>query len=353
MTSIIARYVSQRVSAGILLVIMIILGLDVFLAILAELDKVINNYDKFDAILYIASTVPRRINDYLPYSVMIGCLFGLGGMAQSSELTVIRAAGVSVLRIILMALRPVMIFVLLGVVLSEYLAPLSEHVGESRRNVLRYGSHTIEYGGGVWLREGSQYMRFSAVESGGVLHGINIYGFDQDRLIEVTSADKAIYQENKQWQLETVSHLQLDTTETRLKQRATEVWQTQINPSLLNVIALKPKRQSLTTLYRYASFTGDQGLDNGRFVLSFWQKLLQPVAMLALVIASMSFIFGPMRQTTMGFRLFCGVATGVAFRMLQNIFGPASLIYGFSPAIGVIAPIVLCLIFAWYMLRRV
>lgn len=352
MNSIIGRYVSQRVSAGIVMVIAIIVGLDVFIATLGEFEKIINNYRELDVLWYVAATVPRRINDYLPYSIMIGVLFGLGGMAQTSELTVVRAAGVSVLQIILMALRPVLVFALLGLAVSEYVAPVAEQLGESRRNVLRYGASSVEYGSGIWIREDNRYMRFSAIETGGVLHGISIYGFDADYLTKITRADKAIYQEDKEWQLESVTHQLLGPTDTFVETRNTEVWHTQINPSLLSVIALKPKRLAISTLYRYASFTGQQGLDNGRFVLSFWQKVLQPIATLALVVASMSFIFGPMRQTTMGFRLFCGVAIGVAFQMLTNIFGLASLIYGFSPAIGVFVPITLCLMFAWSMLRR-
>ncbi len=354
MPSLISHYVGRHVSLGILVVASIVIGLDVFIAILGELDNASGDYTQFEAALHILLTVPRRINDYLPYSIMIGSLFGMSSLAGSSELTVIRAAGLSVFRIILMVLRPVLFFVMLGMVLAEYVAPVSEQLAASRKDVLRYGDNVYDRGGGVWSREGNQYMHFSAVEPGGVLYGVSVYDFEESlRLKSITRADKAIYQESQLWQMEGVEQHVLHAYDTDVNRFISQPWATEINPDLLNVIVLKPKRLSVTNLWQYAQFRAAQGLENGRFLLSFWQKALQPLATLALVVVAMSFVFGPMRQVTMGFRLFCGIAAGLAFKMLQNILGPASLIYGFSPAISVIVPAVLCFVFAWYMLRKV
>lgn len=354
MRGLLGRYVGSHVISGIMLIAAIVVGLDVFIAILSELDDAQGAYTQLEATLHVLLTVPRRLNDYLPYCIMIGALFGLGSLANSSELTVIRAAGVSVLQIIVAALKPVFVFILMGLVLVEYVAPFSEQLAESRKGVLRYGQNIVTPGGGVWSRDGQHYMHFSAVEPGGVLYGVSVYEFDaEQQLNSIVRADRAIYQDNQIWQMEQVQETIWGAETTDIVRENTRIWQTSITPDLLNVLVLKPKRMSISNLWEYARFTEVQGLANQRFLLSFWSKVLQPLTTLALVIVAMSFVFGPLREITMGFRLFCGVAVGLGFRMVQNILGPASLIFEFSPAFSVIIPSVACVLFAWYMLRKV
>ena len=52
------------------------------------------------------------------------------------------------------------------------------------------------------------------------------------------------------------------------------------------------------------------------------------------MLVAMSFIFGPLRQGTMGARIFVGVIVGVAFRISQDFIGPASLIFGYAPLLA-------------------
>ncbi|HCW89814.1 MAG TPA: LPS export ABC transporter permease LptG, partial [Marinobacter sp.] len=71
----------------------------------------------------------------LPLGAFMGCLVGLGSMASASELTVIRAAGVSLKRIVWSAMKPALVVVLLGVVVGEYVAPVTERIAQSEKAV--------------------------------------------------------------------------------------------------------------------------------------------------------------------------------------------------------------------------
>ena len=57
---------------------------------------------------------------------------------------------------------------------------------------------------GLWHREANQFMHFNAVQPNGVLYGVTIYRFDQQRkLLSTLYAERAIYQSG-QWLLEDV-----------------------------------------------------------------------------------------------------------------------------------------------------
>ena len=80
---------------------------------------------------------------------------------------------------------------------------------------------------------------------------------------------------------------------------------------------------------------------------------MQPLAIVSLVLIAVSFIFGPLRGATMGYRVFIGVTVGIVFQMAQNLLAPISLVYGFSPLIAVGLPIFCCFILGVLSLRRV
>ena len=94
------RYVGQTVLISVSMVLFLLISLDASFAFLAELDDLKGSYQAQEALIFILLTLPRRIYDFMPVATLIGCLIGLGSLANTSELTVIRAAGVSIARIV-------------------------------------------------------------------------------------------------------------------------------------------------------------------------------------------------------------------------------------------------------------
>ena len=54
----------------------------------------------------------------------------------------------------------------------------------------------------------------------------------------------------------------------------------------------------------------------------------------------------------MGARVFIGVIVGVVFRISQDFFGPASLIFGYDPLVAAVVPISVLDRRPWLLWRR-
>ncbi|MGB2130167.1 MAG: LptF/LptG family permease, partial [Marinobacterium sp.] len=102
----------------------------------------------------------------------------------------------------------------------------------------------------------------------------------------------------------------------------------------------------------YSRYLEEQGVNADSYLLAFWSKLLQPLAILALVLIGVSFIFGPLRSVTVGQRVIAGVVFGLVFKFAQDLLGPASTVFGFPPLIAVVIPILLCTGAGLWLLRR-
>jgi lipopolysaccharide export system permease protein len=349
----VTRYVGKQVLLAILMVLAVILGLDILAAVIDETGELEGSYTFGQSIIYILMTIPRRINDYLPYAALVGCLAGLGGLASNSELTVMRAAGISTKRLVWIVMRPAMLVMILGVLLSEYVAPVTEQIAHSNRQYLISGDKVSSAKGGVWNREGNEFMHFNSVQPNGVVFGIMLYNFDDERnLTKAVAAKRASYQDGSYWVLENGAETTFRGDKTSSQSFSTLRWNTSLSPKLLNVVSMRPRYLSISDLYSYVEYRRAQDLDSGEFVLEFWKKVLQPLGTASLVLIAISFIFGPLREVTMGYRIFTGVMVGVVFRTVQNLLGPASLVFSFPPWQAVAIPIIICAIAGFYMLRK-
>jgi lipopolysaccharide export system permease protein len=345
-------YIFSTVLMAILLVLLIITGVDVLASLIDQREDITDSYGIVQILTYVLLGVPGRLFIYLPFASLIGCLAGLGVLANSSELTVMRAAGVSIARILWYALRPALLLIVIGLAMEQWLVPPAKQFAESYRSLALHedGGGISKYG--LWHREGSNFIHFNAVEPNGVLYGVAIYEFAPDSTMRRAAyAQRAIYN-NQTWILEDLRETRFLGEQNEQSFFESKVWETELSPQLLNVLILEPMDLAMTDLWRYANYLNSQELSAQEYFLAFWTKLLQPLAVVSLVLLAGVTIFGPLREATMGFRVTIGVVIGIAFRTFQDMLGPASLVFGFSPLLAAALPIVLSLCLAIFFLMR-
>ncbi|PAV24535.1 lipopolysaccharide export system permease protein [Tamilnaduibacter salinus] len=346
------RYITRTVGGATLLVMLVVLSLDVIFGFIAELDDARADYQAFDALLYVLMTLPRRIYDYLPVGAFMGCLVGLGALASSSELVVVRAAGVSLRRIVVSAMKPTLIVIVFGLLLGEYVAPHFERIAQSQKAVALGAGENVAAATGFWHREGNTFMHMNAVQPNGVLHGVSLFRFDDERWLEsATFAKRAIHQ-GDHWILGKGTRTRLTREGAERETFRQERWETDLSPEVLSVLIVKPDNLSISGLYTYATYLEAQGLSAGNYWLSFWKKVLAPVAIAVLVLVAISFVFGPLRSVTMGFRVFTGIIVGLLFKYMQDLLGPMSLVFGFDPILAITAPILVSGLVGAYLMKK-
>ena len=336
---------------AVLAVLFVVVSLDAISDLVNQLGDFKGSYNLVEAVIYVLLLIPSNIYDYIPLSALVGCLIGLGMLASSSELVIMRAAGVSIGQIVWAVFRPIFLFIFVGAILGEFVTPYLDQYADSRRALAQGHQRALQSEKGVWNREGDEYMHFNAVLPNGKLYGVTRYIFEGDKLISSSFSDSAIFQQDY-WFEQDVDVTEFTDDGIVKKQLPNRKWYTELSPELLNVLVLGQDELPIHRLYSYSAYLDKQGLDSSDYRLTFWQKSLQPLATLSLVMIAISFILGPLRQVTMGFRVFIGVIVGLLFQTSQKLLGPASLIFGFSPMFAVLIPILLCFFIGWFLVRR-
>ncbi|MCG5495278.1 LPS export ABC transporter permease LptG [Ectothiorhodospira variabilis] len=346
-------YIARQVIGGTLLALLVLTALDVGFAFIAEIDDVGEGaYGWIQALMYTALTVPRRLYELFPTSVLIGALLSLGTVAENSELTAMRAAGVSVSRIITSALQAGVVLMLAAVLLGEVVAPASERQAQNMRTFSH--SDQIQVGGvGLWARDGNDYLNVRVIMPGLRLHDLRVYRFDDEqRMTESIRISSARYQ-GGEWHMEGVVRSQVSVEGVEVEQSDTETWDRLLAPELFDVIVVEPRQMSAWTLARYIGYLRENNLESAPYELAFWTRFTTPLSSLVMLLLAIPFIFGSLRTGGAGQRLFIGILIGVGFHLLNRMLNHMGLVYGMPPLLAAVLPMAVFLVIALWAIRRV
>ncbi|SDM28676.1 lipopolysaccharide export system permease protein [Franzmannia pantelleriensis] len=345
------RYIARNVLGAIIVVQLVLLGLDLVISYINDLDDVEGDYGAFQVLVYLIMRLPWRFYQYAPVGVLIGALIGLGSMASSNELTVMRAAGRSLSRILWGVMKPIILVVVVVLLVAEYVSPRTEQFASAWRIEQMQGEGAVLTQRGGWQREGDAVYRFGAIRGDNTVLDLTRYEFEGETLRAATTAERAVWNDGH-WVLEEVSVTRFEEERTEAETRERLDWQTSLTPDQLSRLLRPVNSQAPSELWAYARYLQDQGLQATQPLLYFWQKMLMPLTMASLVLVAASFVFGPLRTVAAGTRVFYGVITGLCFKYLQDLLAPASMVFGFSPAWAVLGPTLICAGLGFYLLRR-
>ncbi|HEY5717876.1 MAG TPA: LPS export ABC transporter permease LptG [Motiliproteus sp.] len=346
------RYIGKVVLGACLTVLLLIVALDSLFTLIDLLPDERYHFSVATLSEYMLLSLPERIYGFFALSTLIGCLTGLGFLATSSELTVMRAAGVSTLRILGSVMQPVLLLTLVVGLMGELVLPQAEQQAIAVRAKAKGSQDSSINQWNVWHREGEWFINARAIDTDGTLHGLTRYRIDsQRRLVEASYARLGVYRGDG-WDLKQVGTTYFEGERTRAEHVAEQTWKIGLRPELLQYLAMEPINMSVQGLVSYSDYLEQQGVNSVRYRFALWNKLLLPMAILGLVLIATSFVFGSMRSVTLGQRVMVGVIVGLLFKFSQDLFGPASLVFGFSPLLAALAPMLVCLAAGMWMLRR-
>ncbi|MCA0187366.1 MAG: LPS export ABC transporter permease LptG, partial [Proteobacteria bacterium] len=289
--------------------------------------------------------------ELLPIAVLIGTLYALTTLARHSEITVLRASGLSTRRFLLGLLSVGLVFVALTFVFGEYLAPPAERAAQQWRLAATRSMVSQELKTGLWVRDGSLFVNVRSVLPDTTLQGVRIYEFDDKAmLLSISEAESGAYDKAAGWRLKGVGKTVFHGDRTEVLKIEELIWHSELTPDVLSVLMVVPERMSVSTLYSYIRHLDENRQRTTRYEIALWKKLAYPFA--SLVMMGLALPFGYM-QTRMGgvsLKVFSGIMIGVGFHLLNGLFSNLGVINGWVPAVAALTPSVVFLLAAMFMM---
>jgi lipopolysaccharide export system permease protein len=320
-------------------------------------------YQLTHALLYVALLIPNHLYELLPITLLIGTIFVMARLAQSSEYTILRTSGLGPWRALGTLLSLGAVFVVLTFAVGDYLAPLTDRTAQLLK--ARYQGRITIGQTGAWLKERQQDHSYAAnvgaLSPTGDMQKVRIFEFDAHNvLLSTIRADKARFGADG-WELENVQrtrYVQGDTQASIDRQQLPTLrWQTGISYEMVTTALLKPDRMRTIDLFQYIQHLNANQQSAQRFEIEFWRKVFYPLSCVVMVVLALPFAYLHFRSTGIAGYVFGGVMAGISFFLLNNVFGYIGNLQNWQPwltaaAPGLIYSMASLAAFGWLVLRR-
>lgn len=356
------RYVAQAVLGTILLTAMVLLGLDVMLALVGEIGDVgKGDYTFGKAVAHVAYSAPRRAYTLFPASAVIGALMALGQLAASSELTALRAVGLSRRRLSLTVVGAVALLTALMVVNGETLGPWGDRMSNVVKQTATHRDTVVARYSGLWAREGEVILNAQGGQERSdpgtgrtwlELRDISLYEFEPDgRLKSISRAAVAEHRPGN-WLLRNVTRTLFEGKSVRRETLPEQQWASRLDTAALTADLDSPRYLPSEELRRAMEYRERNGLDANEFEQHYWGRWFYPFNALALCLAAVPFAFGMLRSGGLGRRLFLGIVFSLGFALVQETFVRAARAFQLDYRIAYVAPTLVMLAISALLFRR-
>jgi lipopolysaccharide export system permease protein len=327
-----------------------------------------SGYQVSHALMVVGLMVPSHLYELLPITVLIGTIFVMARLAQSSEYTILRTSGLGPWRALHTLLLMGLAFVVLTFAIGDYLAPASGRAAQLIK--ARYqGGITIGQTG-AWLKEKQNDHSFaanvSALGAQGHMLGVRIFEFDSNGLlVSLVHAESAEITGGGAWTLNNVERSRFHTQDTQTTDSASVErtrlpsfrWPTEISTEMVATALLKPDRMATLDLFQYIRHLNANGQSAQRYEIEFWRKVFYPLSCLVMVVLALPFAYLHFRAGGITTYVFGGVMAGISFFLLNNVFGYIGNLQNWQPwltaaAPGLIYSMLSLAAFGWLVLRR-
>jgi len=349
------RYITKTLFNYTIIVLIVWVSIYSFFNFLSELNSVgKNGYSILSAFTYIILKLPEVAYKQASPIILLGCILGMGHLASTGQLLIFRVSGVSILRITMQTIKNSLIFIIFFISIGEFLAPISSNYAQISKATAMGNSIVSQSQNGFWIRDGVNFINVKNNVDGSLFSGITVIEVNSANMIErVIKSEKALF-DGSSLNMNGAKIFSIDDSsffdEVSLKERNSYNKIVSFDQDLVKSLEKEPEDLSTWTLFKQIRFLSDNKLRAGVFEVELYNRIIQPVTLIAMVLIAMLFIFGSTRSVTLGRKIFFGVVLGLSFEMFSRVAGAMALSFDFSPLLSSMVPSILIMFIALTLL---
>ncbi|MDH3646179.1 MAG: LPS export ABC transporter permease LptG [Gammaproteobacteria bacterium] len=349
------RYILAGVLRGTVLVLTVLLVLNAFVSFIGQVDNVgQGTYTTADAVAFVLLTLPSMAYQLLPIATLLGALLGLGNLASHSELIVMRAAGISPWRLTSSVIIAGGLIAVIGTALGEFIAPPAEQYAKRQRTMALHNQLSMGQGQSGWIRDGNVVINIEQLMAGDRAGGIYVFTFDEKRELQsIVQARTASFDDDGVWVLDDSRKTEF-LNERLVATKGSQMAQsTTLSPELLGLSVVDPDVLASHGLFDYIKYLRRNGLDADSYIMAFWSRIATIVSIVIMAALALPFVFGPLRSTGTGQRMFVGILLGAAYFLVNRLTANSGAVFGLNPAVTAWLPTIALFLVTVAALARV
>jgi lipopolysaccharide export system permease protein len=293
------------------------------------------SYTSADAFFHVLLNLPDQAWELLPLAALVGSLVGLGALARGSEITVIRAGGVSPARIALSALIAATLLIVIEVALGEFIAPQLQLASRQQKAFSKFSDVTFGNGSGAWVRDGNRILSAAKQSGETQFGGMTVFEITPNHRLEaVGHADRATAGLGASgWMLHGYEESRFDGDLVVARPAGERRLDSRVSAEFLGLAVSNPNELTISSLYRLIGYYQQNQLDARPYIFAFWSRISRTLAIAFSVLLAVPFVLGSLRSAGAGARAMVGMILGVGLFLLQRLIESGTLVFNLNPVL--------------------
>lgn len=341
-------YFGRVLGARILSVLLAFVALLVLMDLIDNIEDILERRGSVaDVILFAGYRLPTIAERLIPLSVLIGSTMGILALATHSELIVLRATGMSPLRIAALGIPACLVVVLAHFYLADRIAPYSQQA------FIEWWEPLLNHGGTQWLRGEDNLVRISKIsQDGQTLTGLNFFERDDTgRLIARLAAATARF-DGSEWQLYDATETILSKTNPQIIQTAITPWPNGPDPQVILDLIARPEQLSKSTLGQVLSVAWSSSADPSVYSTELARRSVGPLTSLVMMLIAAATIRGQNRSGGPQLGAAIALALGLTFLVVDGMFASLGKAGVIAPTIAAWTPLFIFTAISGFFLFR-
>ena len=207
--------------------------------------------------------------------------------------------------------------------------------------------------GGVWLREQNRFIYIGDIVAADKALNVSVFTLKNHQLLGSDYAPRAHRLADGRWQLQAVQQTTWHSGKITAQHIPQMTLNIKLDPLVLSLGSKSIDQLSVAGLYQSIKYRKQSGLSVEQYQFAFWQRVFQPLATIIMICLGIPFIFGSLRNASMGLRILTGIIIGFVFYTINQFLGPLAVVYQLSPIVAALIPAVIFVISYVILFRRI
>jgi len=352
--SILTGYLMRSILASTMLVLLVFLALAGLFEFIGQLGSTQGSFGIPQALLFAALRMPQLAFEMLPIAALIGALLGLGGLANNSELVVMRTAGLSIARLAGMVAAAGLVLAIFTGLVGEFIGPPLDYFARTMRDEARYEKEDRDIGNAAWVKDGPVILHLERINTQFDFGALYLYRFNEDNSLKsIAKAENAGIDESDNWILENFRETRFQDGNIEVTESPLAIESFDVDGDLLAITLVKPVSLSARGLMSYIGYLKKNGLAAERYETEFWSRISKTATVMVMPVLALAFVFGSLRSTGSGGRLMLGVLIGLAYFLASEMLANSGQVFDLNPAIVTWVPSLALVMVTVFALSRV
>ena len=352
--SVLAAYLMRNILTSTLLVMLVLLALAGLFEFIGQLDTTQGHYGVPQALLFALLRLPQLSFEMLPIASLIGALLALGGLANNSELVVMRTAGLSIVDLARMVAISGSVLMVVTALIGEYIGPPLDYFARTMRDEMRYEQEDRDIGNAAWVKDGPVILHLERINTEFEFGALYMYRFNEDHSLQsIARAENSGIDDADNWVLENFRETRFEHDSVQVVESSLTVESFGVDAEMLGITLVKPVSLSARGLMGYISYLKRNELDSQRYETELWSRIARTLTIIIMPVLALAFVFGSLRSAGAGGRLIIGVLVGLAYFLASEMSANSGQVFNLNPAVVTWLPSIALLAITMFALTRV